>query len=237
MERDRKVHVLAGPRVRRDVSSFLLIEGGMSQEFRGSRLDARSGYLFGTGLATGAGGLRAFSGSTSCDPVFVLDLKRKGLRYVSNSLLLLSAVSRDRSLIHAHKRMNGKAGAGLSQYARVLAEGEAYTVYRYLGGEIFLPFDHRHKPPVEYPYLQKWQFDGYAGYVNHLVGVLAEVHADYKAVGASIWLSKGYDSVASAVIGASARLTDNWNALCKLTDRHEREDDGRSVAEHLGMQV
>lgn len=187
-------------------------------------------YLGSGAVAQGEGAVTLIGPSHSAEALYI-SVVGTTIR-ASNSLSLLLAGTGlhnvDANVLAQKMRTVTK---GLIEYEREIYRGESAVVYRYVCANIQISADgaiaeRRQSNPVE--------FTTYDEYMDFLTTVIKSVSDTAGTAGYTVPLSKGYDSVACAVL--AARLG-GGSSVSLDTARDRSDDDGREIGALLGLET
>jgi hypothetical protein len=225
--RDDRAQALVGTKVSIFDTGFF--EGGWAQT-PGPEALRSSGVHFGSGVVWGSDKLTVISPSHALEYVWVAATADE--IWAANSLaLLVSAARPERFHILRARNAIRSMFRGMKLFQRRIWEEGEVTMWRFANGFVDLQVG---REPVERQQEQQADFRDYKSYVDHLINVIRELCATYGSEAISVYLSRGYDSPAVAVL---AREVAPVTALCMRQTADGSADDGAEIAKALDMPV
>ncbi|MEP0323644.1 hypothetical protein [Bauldia litoralis] len=187
------------------------------------------GIHLGSGAVWGDGRLTLIAPSHSLESVWTAETD--GAVWAANSLALLVAATRPADFaIWRRRTVLRTIHRGLSAYRREVFATPEVRICRFANAFVTLAPD---AAPADRAQCQEATFDSFETYVAFLRDTTAEAMASYGKP-ASVYLSRGYDSPATAVL---ARQIGPATAICLDQTAKGNDDDGTAIAERLGMPV
>lgn len=225
VRRGSSLAVLAGDGV--TVSDGAVYEGGWALTDGPGALNP-AGIHLGSGVVWGHGGEPTLvAPSHALEAVWTAETP--GATYGSNSLAMLAAASCPAGIdVWRARHAIRSVEAGIHDYRREVYRGADLRICRFVNAFVALPGA---GAPVERQQVQSPAFDGYAGYLGFLQAALRDALASHGGA-MTVYLSRGYDSPAVAVLG---RDTGPVEAICIDRTATGAADDGQEIAARLGI--
>lgn len=225
VRRGPSLAVLAGDGV--GATDGAIYEGGWALTEGPGALDP-AGIHLGSGVVWGHGGDPTLvSPSHALEAVWTAETAAG--TFGSNSLALLVAAICPAGIDVWRARVAIRSvEEGVNGYRREVHRSPGLRICRFVNAFVILP---ESGAPLERQQLHSPTFDGYAGYLRFLRTALGEALASHGG-GMTVYLSRGYDSPAVAVL---AREAGPVEAICIDRTATGEADDGREIAARLGI--
>lgn len=204
-----------------------VFEGGWSLTSTPEKCNA-DGWYAGSGIFLQESTIKVISPTHTLESVYIAVNSDLNEKVVSNSMALLLSVSPSNKfkLSSVSSKLFTIVKNGVYNYDRLIYEAGALSIYRYSLGIVDLltldVIDH----------IPEYYFSDYYMYVNFLKRVISDIYNSFNAREYSVFLSKGYDSVACAALASSLGKGQSFSIV---KGRNNVDDDGSEIAKILGL--
>jgi hypothetical protein len=226
---DNSVDAVVGSGVKHDAG--WLYEGGWARTEHPRELSLAGVYL-GSGAVWDGSCLSLIAPSHSAEAVYVLRVG--GNVFASNSLpFVLCGGKVENFPIRDIGPIMRSIKAGMTKYERLIHSTPQWTLWRFCNSIVECrlgvdPVEHQQQADVS-------QITSFNTYQAYLLSIIGEAARTYGSTGTTVYLSRGYDSTACAVL--ASQLEGDKLALSVDKGRHGVRDDGTEAAKLLGMRT